>query len=632
MRTYLILFLSLLPLMDSKAQNFQQTTLETQITSATVFIEGAQVTRQGQISLPSGRSELILKQLSPHIDEKSIQVKAVGDFTILSVNHQLNHLDELKKDEVLKGHQTSIDSLVALMKLNRVRLDVLKEQESLLGTNKNIGGKNNGASISELKEAIDFYDAQLMAIKTEIYELNTRHEKWARMRHHLDLQIAAIKSQEELPTGEVKIRVEATKKTNGTFLVTYLVANAGWFPKYDVRVASIDEPLTLRYKAEIHQNTGVDWEDVNLRLSSGTPNQSGLAPELQKWNLNYARHTIYQRYHDGQVSNDIRRVTGTVLGDDQEPIPGVNVVVKGTTIGTTTDLDGNYSLVIPNGATTLSFSFIGMVSQELPINSTNISTQMASDVMHLESVAIKSDGFDDIRIRGYSSINAKKDADFLTTAIIENQTTVEFEVEKPYSIQSNGDKLTVDLTTYEIDANYEYLAVPKLDKDAFLMAYITKWDQYNLLEGEANLYFEDTYVGRSILDAQALKDTLSISMGRDKSIVIERTKIDDFTKVNSIGSNQLERRGYEIKVRNKKNQEIQLTLTDQIPVPMINDISVDIKTLSGATLEESTGLIRWNLKLKPQQQQDVAFSYVVKYPKREVVNLDRVKSSMSILQ
>ncbi|MDW3193408.1 MAG: mucoidy inhibitor MuiA family protein [Cytophagales bacterium] len=620
MRTYLILFLSLLPLVDSKAQNFQQNTLETQLTAATVFIEGAQVTRQGQISLPAGRSEMIIKQLSPHIDEKSIQVKATGDFTILSVNHVLNHLDELKKDKVLEALQFSIDSLVTLMKLNRVRLDVLKEQESLLGTNKNIGGENNGASVSELKEAIDFYDAQLMAIKTEIYELNTRHEKWARMRHHLDLQIASIKSQEELPTGEIKIRVDVPSQTKGTFSITYLVANAGWFPKYDVRVTSIDAPLNLRYKAEIHQNTGVDWKDVNLRLSSGTPNQSGLAPELQKWNLNYARHTIYQRYQNGQIRNDIRHVRGTVLDDDQAPIPGVNVVVKGTTVGTITDINGNYSLTIPNGATTLTFSFIGMASKELPINSTNISTQMVSEVMYLESVAVKSDGFDDIRIRGYSA--PKEDADFLTTAIIENQTTVEFEVEQPYSIQSNGEKLTVDLTAYEIEANYEYLAAPKLDKDAFLMAYVTNWGQYNLLEGEANLYFEDTYVGRSILDAQALKDTLSISMGRDKSIVIERTKIDDFTKVKSIGSNRVESRGYQIKVRNKKNQEIRLTLTDQIPVPVINDISVDIKALSAATLEESTGLIRWNMTLKPQQQQEIAFSYVVKYPKREVVNLD----------
>ena len=247
---------------------------------------------------------------------------------------------------------------------------------------------------------------------------------------------------------------------------------------------------------------------------------------------------------------------------------------------------------------------------------------MLSDVQSLQEVVVTAYGIDRSSRNFSYAIDDEDKAEIVTTTIIENQTTVEFEVEQPYSIQSNGEKLTVDLTAYEIDANYEYRAARKLDKDAFLMAYVTNWDQYNLLEGEANLYYEDTYVGRSILDAQALKDTLSISMGRDKSIVIERTKIDDFTKVKSIGSNRVESRGYQIKVRNKKNQEIRLTLTDQIPVPAINDISVDIKALSGATLEESTGLIRWNMTLKPQQQQEVAFSYVVKYPKREVVNLD----------
>lgn len=630
MRTYLILFLSLLPLMNSKAQNFQQTTLETKLTKATVFIESAQIIRTGKINLPNGRSELVLKSLSPYIDAKSIQVKAEGDFTILSVNHRLNYLDELSKDAEINTIQVSIDSLVDLMKKNDVRISVLEEKESVLSTNKNLGGTDKGASITELKEAIDFYDEQLMAIKSEILERKTSHEQLTRQRHKYDLQISAINERDDLPTSEIKVRVEANAKTDAKFTITYLVANAGWFPKYDVRVNSIDEPLALRYKADVYQNTGIDWENVKLQLSNGTPGQSGLAPELTTWHLNYARNTIYQPYFDDKIetSSLVRRVKGTVLDDAEEPIPGVNVVVKGTTVGTTTDLDGNYTLTLPIGAETLVFSFIGLVPQELPINSSNMSVQMASDVTDLEEVVVSTMGkTPGVRIRGFSSLklygaSKPKIADLLTTKIVENQTTVEFEVEQPYSIKSNGEKLTVDLTTYEIDANYEYFAAPKLDKDAFLMAHITDWDQYNLLEGEANLYFEDTYVGRSVLNAQALKDTLSISLGRDKSIVIGRNKIDDFTKVRTIGSNQIESRGFKILVRNKKKQEIKLTLTDQIPVAIISDISVDIKNLSGATLNESTGLISWDLKLKPQEQKEVEFSYTVKYPKREVVNLE----------
>src|SRR5690606_33383559 len=153
---------------------------------------------------------------------------------------------------------------------------------------------------------------------------------------------------------------------------------------------------------------------------------------------------------------------------------------------------------------------------------------------------------------------------------------VEIEVEDPYTIQSNGEKLVVELKQYDIAAEYQYYAVPKIDKDAFLMARIVSWDQYNLLEGEANLYFEDAYVGRSLLNAKALTDTLSISLGRDKNIVIGRVKVDQYTQKRFIGSNRTESRGFRIVAKNKKSQPVKLTLFDQVPVSVNHDITVKV--------------------------------------------------------
>ncbi|VAW26350.1 Aspartate ammonia-lyase, partial [hydrothermal vent metagenome] len=208
------------------------------------------------------------------------------------------------------------------------------------------------------------------------------------------------------------------------------------------------------------------------------------------------------------------------------------------------------------------------------------------------------------------------------TTIIENQTTVEFAVKTPYSIKSNGEKLTVDLTTYEIESIYEYYAVPKLDKDAFLIARIINWDQYNLLEGEANLYFEDAYVGRSILDAKSLSDTLDISLGRDKNIIIGREKVDDFSKKRTVGANKIDSRGFKIIARNKKSQPIKLTIIDQIPLASVSDISISPDELSGGKLELSTGEVKWELLLSPKSQKELMLKYSVKYPKKEKVVLE----------
>jgi uncharacterized protein (TIGR02231 family) len=226
------------------------------------------------------------------------------------------------------------------------------------------------------------------------------------------------------------------------------------------------------------------------------------------------------------------------------------------------------------------------------------------------------------RMAGVSTSRMPAKAKSITTTTVENQTTVEFAVEKPYSIPSNGEKLTVDLSQYYIETIYEYHAVPKLDKDAFLIARIINWDQYNLLEGEANLYFEDGFVGRSILDARALTDTLDISLGRDKNIVIGRTKVDTFSKRRFAGANTIETRQFEILVRNKKSQAIKLTLFDQVPVSAIGEITVTPTELSGGKLNEQSGEVKWELNLAGQQQQKLILGYEVKYPRKEKVVLE----------
>ena len=136
------------------------------------------------------------------------------------------------------------------------------------------------------------------------------------------------------------------------------------------------------------------------------------------------------------------------------------------------------------------------------------------------------------------------------------------------------------------------------------------------------MYFEDGYVGRSILDAKTLTDTLNISLGRDKNIVIGRTKVDEFSKRRTIGSNKIESRGFKIIVRNKKSQPIKLTLYDQIPVAAISDIIVTPTQLSKGRLDDQTGEVAWELDLNPQQNIELKLEYEVKYPKKEKLILE----------
>jgi hypothetical protein len=618
------------------AQNFKEKDLKTEIREVTVFLGSAQIFESGTVPLSAGKTILRIKDLSSYLDDKSIQVKGDGDFTILSVNHKLNYLSAFTRDKKIDSLHQILDAIEGANTKENARLSVLNEKYSVLSANKSIGGVNNGVSIAQLQQALTLYETEIVAIKAEEIEIKKSMEVKKKNSERITQQLKELNDATVQPTSEIEIRVDADAAVTAKFRITYLVGNAGWFPKYDIRVRDIKTPLEITYKAEVFQNTGVDWKNVKLRFSNGDPNQSGTAPTLKTWNLSFARLTTY--HSDAAIygsramnAGTIRQVRGKVVDANGEAMPGVNVVVKGSTNGTTTDAGGNYSIALPGGLSTLYFSFVGYNAHEVQVVQPEVNVTLNEDVTALSEVVVTGYGSalqgmtSGVRIRGASSYRAnayKPESRLIPTTTIENQTTVEIEVAQPYSIRSNGEKLMVDLKKIQAEALYEYYALPKLDKDAFLIARIIKWDQYNLLEGEANLYFEDAYVGRSILNAKSLEDTLDISLGRDKNIVIGREKKEEFSKRRSIGGHLVETRAFEILVRNKKSQPVKITIFDQIPVSIVSDITVSAEELSGARHEEQSGKITWELLIQPQQQKELNLQYEVRYPKKERVLLE----------
>jgi len=610
--------------------------IKTTLKEATVFIEGAHLKRTGEITLIKGKTLLEIKGLSPFVDEKSIQVKGLGDFTILSVNHHFNHIEKLQKNKRIDSLNNKAIQYEKEILSNNARLEILKEKQTVLQENKKLGGTTTGASLSELKNALEFYDQELTEIKKNELEVKAVIHELDKEKENIEKELAYVLNNKELPVSDVKILVSAEIKTQAEITITYLVSNAGWYPNYDLRVNSINSPLLLNYKANVWQNTGVDWENIDLVFSNANPNQSGVAPVLTPWKLNYHRNTVYNTPKYQLINPMVRSVSGKVISaEDNEPIPFVKILVKGTTIGTTTDFDGKYQLTLPNNAEYLTFSFVGCQTQQVAIGSSiiNVKMQDGTELLEIEvceiqnmphrsasSIASTSGGYN---LYSYKApLIQKSVAKTIITTTFENQTSVEFKAPVPYSVNSKGEAVEISLNEHEIETIYEYYAIPKLDKDAFLMARMINWEQYHFLEGEANLYFEDAFVGRSILNAKSMGDTLNISLGRDKNIVIERIKKEDFTQKRNVGNNKIESLGFELSVRNKKSDAIQLMLFDQIPVAAISDIHISAIETSNGNINEKTGELTWKLNIPSKEKAVMNLSYEVKYPKREMVTLE----------
>ena len=170
-------------------------------------------------------------------------------------------------------------------------------------------------------------------------------------------------------------------------------------------------------------------------------------------------------------------------------------------------------------------------------------------------------------------------------------------------------------------AFYKYYSVPKLDKDGYLLAEVNDWEKLNLLPGEANIIFEGTYVGKSFIDPAATTDTLNLTLGRDKRVVIKKEKLPDFSSTKFLGSNKLQKLTYEITVKNNKKDTVRMLLKDQYPLSTNKEIEVELMDDGGAEINRETGVLTWKLELAPGAIQKVRFAYSVKHPREKLVNV-----------
>ncbi len=201
-------------------------------------------------------------------------------------------------------------------------------------------------------------------------------------------------------------------------------------------------------------------------------------------------------------------------------------------------------------------------------------------------------------------------------------TTSEFMIETPFTIPSDGVPHTVGVKNHSIAASYKHYATPKLDKDAFLYARTTGWEDLNLLPGEANVFFEGTFVGQSYLQLDMPKDTLDISLGRDKGVVVERVKRKASNEKAVIGGSRTVTIGWDLTVRNTKGTSVDLEVRDQHPMSPQSEIEVKLTEKGGAAVNENNGMLSWNITLAAKETKKLGFAYTVKHPKDMPVVLE----------
>lgn len=617
MKNNILLFAIIFFYFSANSQTIKEKSITSKVKSATIFLNNAQVTRIKEVKLDQGIQLLKFIGLSPFIDKKSIQIKA-KNIEIQAVNFKKNYLSKNKKSIELISLEKKLNFLDKEIEKENVNLLTTQEKIRFFKENRSIRGSQT-LTVIALKETAQFYGDQMNLLNTKELNSNNTLKRLQREKKLVTKQLEGLTIKNSYFTGEIIVKVTSDLAKNTDFQLIYNVSNVSWYPTYDVRVTDINSPLTIVYKANVKQNSKVDWNNVKLQFSSANPNQSTKAGKITPYFIGYGTRPP-------NYKNNIDEISGYV-SDNKGNLPGVSVIVKGTTIGTETNFDGKYSIKIPNSKSTLVFSYLGYKIEERLTNNSTINVTMQENNVSLNEIVVTARGIKrEKKVLGYSASyikTGKKDSNYsIPTEEIVNQTSVSFKIIEPYTIKSSNKDYVVSMKTYQTDATYIYYTVPRIEERAFLVASLKNWEQYNLLEGEASIYFEDTFIGTSLIDTRFTKNNLDISLGVDKNITVKRTKSKDFTTKQFIGNKKEETSLWDIAIKNNKRQSIKIIILDQIPISTREEITIALDKSFNGELDKKTGEIKWRKIINSNDIEEFQLKYTARYPKNKELLLD----------
>jgi uncharacterized protein (TIGR02231 family) len=563
----LILFAQLkINAQSSPADNKDTARTDATITNATVYFGyGAELTHESKVKIDAGTRIIVINNLSTNIDINSLQINVPEDVALLSQRYSVYYptVPPVAKTREVERME---DSIVLIQKeigriQNLVSIDqeILAKTGLLIETTINTSG-NKTVTSEEVLKLLEYYNTKIEKSKTNIYNHNQNIVVQ-------NLKIADIRKR----IAAVSTVTPVKQKPYGRVFLQVMSKHTG------------EIPVNLSYYTQYAGWTAV----YDVRVNSKT----------NKVKLVY-KASLTQTTGIDWKKTKLTLSTGT-------PNFGVSAPVLAPWY---------LQLYVPGLYTELQKRAATGNAQR------NLIQSYRDDEKLAETVVV--DGFGQYKTKALNDKNIDPSTLQQYTTLNEGQLNTNFEIDLPYDIASDGQLNSVTIKDQEISCVLKNYAVPRMDKDAYLLAEVADWQNLDLLPGDANIIMDDTYIGKSIIDPNTTADTLNLSLGRDKRVAIKRSLIKELSSLKTSGKESKQVFTYEITVKNNKVTDVNLLLKDQYPLSNIKEIVVTLEDGSDATINPETGVLTWKIDLKPGESKKVRFSYSVKYPKdKKIVNL-----------
>lgn len=607
------------------------------LSKVTVYLSGAQIERTTEVLVTEGTNSFLLDNLSNDIDENSIQISGLGNASILSINFGINYLTEKLNSAKVDSLQTVKTQLeTKILKLNST-MSGLKKEEDVIASNQQLGSNITEIDINKIKELSSYYRIRITEINDTLIETEIAKKELQNKVDDITKQFNELNVSEEKSKGQITLKLNSEQTQTLKLRIKYNVSQAGWYPEYDLRALSTSSPLDLSYKARLFQNTGVNWENVDLVLSTGDPKTNNLKPNLNTKYLNFVSQNYYNNttqrgkealgYSNYNESDVAQALTGKASGVQISSASGLSGAASNVMIRGYTSVNGsNQALYIVDGVPFSSENDTNYLN-----GNTNSSRFLDLDPKNIENVEVLK-GLAATTLYGTSGKNGviiittkkgSKNKQITATGDTKTEglTNTTFEIKKKYSIDSDGDVTVIEIDKFQVPATYEYFVAPAINENVFLTASIKDWVRYSLLPGEANIYFEGSFSGKTFINPLETTEELSVSLGVDPNVIVKRKQLDNFKSKSFIGTQRIINMAYATTVKNNKTKAIKLKMVDRIPVSQNKEIKVDEIETGDATYDEDTGLMEWTINLSPAESTKKEFEYELKYPKYKRINL-----------
>lgn len=547
------------------AQQKNTNTVTTQITHANVYYGfGAELTHKAKASLVNGQQEVVLNNISTTLDINTLQIGCPENVVLLSYRYNTKVENTPPPPNPL--YKKMEDSIKVFQKqISNNNQEITVTDEMLIKTTKIIdtytATPEKTINTTDVLKLIDFYSGKIQTYRATIYALK--------------LKSAEIQEQ----INDINTRMYELKRKEGVYSAKY----SGQLILQLLTKEAATADIAVSYYTP---NAGwVPTYDMRIKTLDNSFKLVYKAMVSQTTGLDWKQAKLTLSTSNPNLGTNIPELTPWNL---QLFVPGVyNEMLRGRSAGLT--------------------------------NSYN-----RAQSMNVEEVVVT----------GYGTAKAKKEnyadaAKSVTPSDISSYTTMNesrlfasFEIDLPYDIPSDGTGYSVAIKEEKINATYKHYGIPKLDKDAFLIAEISDWESLDLLPGSANIIMDNVYLGKSFVDPNTTMDTLNLSLGRDKRVAMKRLLMKEQSKTKFIGSNKVETFTYEITVKNNKKEAVNMILKDQYPLSKTKEIEVTLEDKGDAEVNEELASLNWKITLQPGEQKKYRFSYSVKYPKdKKITNL-----------